>query len=78
MNHSWRSSLCRCFITSEWNVQGGRQRVEMTGSFLVFFLVTLMDCWVDGLGHGCPVFVGLRVSYQHGLTSSALEWVTNA
>lgn len=31
--------------------------------FLVFSLVTLMDCWVDGLGHGCPEFVGLRVSY---------------
>jgi hypothetical protein len=29
--HSRGSSLRRCTITSEWNVEGGRQRVAVAG-----------------------------------------------
>jgi hypothetical protein len=46
--HSWRSSLCRCLTTSQWNVEGGRQRV-MWLVFSGFSLVILMDVWIDGL-----------------------------
>jgi hypothetical protein len=34
---SWRCSLCRCAITSKWNVEGGRLHVDVDG-FLVFLL----------------------------------------
>lgn len=34
--YSWRGSLRRCLITSEWNVEGGRHCVVAAG-FLVFF-----------------------------------------
>ena len=35
---SWRSPFCRRFITSEWNVEGGRQRIDLAG-FSGFVLV---------------------------------------
>ena len=47
---SWRSSLCRCVVTSKWNVEGGRQYVEMAG----FFGFVLVGRWIDGLGL-CPL-----------------------
>ena len=47
---SWRGTLRRCVATSEWNVEGGRQCVEMAGVFLVLFW---LDVWIDGLGL-CP------------------------
>ena len=49
--HSWRSALCRCVVTSEWNVEGGRQCVEVAGVFSGFFF--WLDVWIDGLGL-CP------------------------
>lgn len=42
--------LCRCVVTSEWNVEGGRQHVDMAG--LSGFLL-VVGRWIDGLGH-CP------------------------
>jgi hypothetical protein len=47
---SWRSSLCRCAIASEWNVEGGLQRV-IHGWFLLWFPFPLIFdgiCWIDG------------------------------
>lgn len=38
VHSSWGGALCRCVVASEWNVEGGRLRVEMV-VFLVFFLV---------------------------------------
>ncbi len=29
--NSWRSAFRRCAITSEWNVEGGRQYVDVAG-----------------------------------------------
>jgi hypothetical protein len=34
--YSWRGSLCRCLTSSEWNVEGGRQRVAVAGLSLAF------------------------------------------
>lgn len=47
---SWGGSICRCVITSEWNVEGGRQCVEMAG---LSGLSLVVGRWIDGLGH-CP------------------------
>lgn len=32
--HSWRGTLCRCIITSKWNVEGGLHRVALVGFLL--------------------------------------------
>lgn len=47
---SWRGSLCRCVVTSEWNVEGGRLCVEMAG---LSGFVLVDGRWIDGLGL-CP------------------------
>lgn len=62
---SWRSAFCRRFIASKRNVEGGLHRVVFGWlSFVVFFPLSLLDGWVDGLGR-CPwVIVGMRVSLR--------------
>lgn len=56
---SWRSSLCRCLITSEWNVKGGRhcvmRLVSLVFLWLLFWNVGLTG-WTWSTG-----FVGMRV-----------------
>jgi hypothetical protein len=46
---SWRGSLCRCFITSEWNVEGGR--LHVVHGWFSFFLGSspLVFDGIDGL-----------------------------
>lgn len=49
-SYSWRGSLRRCFTTSQWNVEGGRQCVAVAG-LLVFLSFGYFDGrWIDGLG----------------------------
>lgn len=44
VGNSWRSSLCRCLTTSEWNVEGGRHYVMRLVS-LVFLFLVVFSCW---------------------------------
>lgn len=44
---SWRSPVCRCFVTSEWNVEGGRQHVDLAGFLALLWFI--LDVWIDGL-----------------------------
>lgn len=44
---SWRGPFCRRFVTSEWNVEGGRQRVDLAGFLALFWFI--VDVWIDGL-----------------------------
>lgn len=50
VGYSWRSSLCRCLITSEWNVEGGRHCVMRLVSLVFLFLVVffLLDVGLTG------------------------------
>ena len=43
-------SFCRCVVTSEWNVEGGRQYVDVAG---LSGFVLVVGRWIDGLGL-CP------------------------
>jgi hypothetical protein len=49
-NDSGGGTFCRCVVTSEWNVEGGRQYVEMAG---LSGFILVVGRWIDGLGH-CP------------------------
>ncbi len=55
---SWRGSLRRRVVTSEWNVEGGRQCVDVAGLFLV-----IVGRWIDGLDCWSAGYVGMRVSH---------------
>ena len=43
-------SLCGCVVTSEWNVEGGRQYVDVAG---LSGFILVVGRWIDGLGL-CP------------------------
>ena len=48
--YSGGGSFCRCVATSEWNVEGGRQYVDVAG---LSGFVLVVGRWIDGLGL-CP------------------------